>query len=60
MPDEILPAAGRYPFGTKSSRWEDGKKTPHSQVDYGVFFTDGVGFEPTEGINLRRFSRPLH
>lgn len=25
-----------------------------------VFCTDGVGFEPTEGISPRRFSRPLH
>ena len=30
------------------------------KVIYGILMAEEVGFEPTVGVNLRRFSRPVH
>ena len=48
---ERAAAAQRHP--DRSTGWAGGLVTRFSWV------ADGVGFEPTEGLHLRRFSRPV-
>ena len=55
-PDEILPSAGRYPCGTKSSRWEDCKKQSHCPMRaVGCFLRMGWDSNPRKGLTFGGF-----